>query len=253
VAVLKHELEFKNQQIATLKAVAAQAPQPQPKQEPAAARLRRKLSKTISDATPDEWLQLVQAAQVADPEYRVETMAAYQQLCTHIATALQVKAPFALCLSLLHACAPKCICILGHSRYDRWSVLLPPCLPQPSPPIRSADERCSRAVLTLTHSAGSIDAVCRQPSHRSKTNLATCGRQLPRTVVSLHLSAGALTSDRISTILQEHQRTQPDVNAALPPGTLATLLAESRSLINKMSMLKGPEDNGGAQVRCLEC
>jgi len=143
VAVLKHELEFKNQQIATLKTAAAQPQAPAAaqgvKEESGPARLRRKLSKTISEATPDEWLQLVQAAQEADPEYRVETMAAYQQLCSHIATALQ-----------------------------------------------------------------------------------------------------------------EHQRTQSNVNAALPPGALATLLAESRSLINKMSMLKGPDDSGGAQAKAQD-
>ena len=100
VAVLKHELEFKNQQIATLKTAAAQPQAPAAaqgvKEESGPARLRRKLSKTISEATPDEWLQLVQAAQEADPEYRVETMAAYQQLCSHIATALQVLTPRSL-------------------------------------------------------------------------------------------------------------------------------------------------------------
>lgn len=149
VAVLKHELEFKNQQIATLKAAAAQAPQPQPKGEPAAARLRRKLSKTISDATPDEWLQLVQAAQQADPEYRVETMAAYQQLCAQIATALKVLPLSALCSSLLHSYTPR-----GHIGLFN-TVAIPlhplgdppaPCLAHPSPPIGSADERRSGPV-----------------------------------------------------------------------------------------------------------
>ena len=73
----------------------------------------------------------------------------------------------------------------------------------------------------------------------------------PATLHLSHLSASALTSNQhlLQTHVQEHQRTQSNVNAALPPGALATLLAESRSLINKMSMLKGPEDSGGAQVR----
>ena len=56
--------------------------------EPAAKRIKRKLSKTISDATPDEWLQLVQAAQAADPQVRIETLAAYASLCDQMNTAL---------------------------------------------------------------------------------------------------------------------------------------------------------------------